>query len=159
MLLLSRSRRTLLFVGAALVLAGCSTEHPTSNAGKATSNGLNTSVAGLAPGSGRLAGHVGPGRPGDNSPIPALTLTFTDGKSTVQTTVHDGTYTVDLRGGTCDVRSDGGNLCATGLTVEAAAWQSDDLGWPFGGCQDLSGPPGNPSPPPGHRRLDKSRSV
>jgi hypothetical protein len=145
--LLSHSRRIVLFVGATLVFAGCSSEHPTSSAGKTTSNGLNTSVAGLAPGSGRVAGHVGPGRPGDNSPIPALTLTFNDGKSTVQTTVHDGTYTVDLQAGTWDVRSDDGNLCATGLTVGAAAWQSNDLSWPFAGCQDLSGPPGNPSPP------------
>jgi hypothetical protein len=147
--LLSHTRRIVLFVGAAVVFAGCSNGHPTPTKVNAISNGLNTSVAGLAPGSGRLAGHVGPGRPGDNSPIPALTLTFNDGKSTVQTTVHDGTYTVDLQAGTWDVRSDDGNLCATGLTVGAAAWQSNDLGWPFGGCQDLSGPPGNPSPPAG----------
>jgi outer membrane murein-binding lipoprotein Lpp len=147
--LLSHTGRIVLFVGAAVVFAGCSNGDPTPTKANATSNGLSTTVAGLAAGSGRLAGHVGPGRPGDDSPRPALTLTFNDGKSTVHTTVHDGTYTVDLPAGTWDVRSDDASLCATGLAVRAAAWQSNDLGWPFGGCQDLSGPPENPSPPTG----------
>ena len=144
---LSRSRRTGLIVGVALVFVGCSTGHSTSTAGKTTSNDLNTSVTGLAVGSGRLAGHVGPGRPGDNSSIPTLTLTFGDGQSTVETTVHDGVYTVDLRAGTWDVHSDDGNLCATGLSVRATAWQRDDLAWPSSGCRNLASPSPGPTGP------------
>jgi hypothetical protein len=128
--LLSRSQRIGLFLGAMLAFAGCSTEHPT-----------------LASGSGRLAGHVGPGRPGENRQIPQLTLEFSDGTSNVKTTVNDGVYTLDLPAGTWDVRSDDDNVCATGLRVVAAARQSADLIWPSGSCQDLSGPPVAPSPP------------
>ena len=130
-----------LVVAACLILVGCST---------AAENTTPPNVlAGLAAGSGRLAGRVGPGRPGEDRPIPALTLTFSDGKQTVETTVHDGRYTLDLPPGTWEVHSGDGTVCATGLRVVAAALQGEDLSWPGGACQDLSGPPAQPSPPAG----------
>ena len=107
------------------------------------------SITGLAPGAGRLTGHVGTGRPGENGAIPALALTFTSGEATAKTTVQEGAYIVDLPAGTWEVHSDDGNLCATSLGVTAGASQRDDLIWPTGICQDLSGPPANASPPPG----------
>jgi hypothetical protein len=103
---------------------------------------------GLAAGAGRLSGHVGPGRPGENV-VPALTLTFSNGKTSVKTTVHDSRYTVDLPAGTWEVHADDGNLCATGLRVTARASQRNDLLWPSGSCQDHSGPPARPTPPAG----------
>jgi|SRR5581483_870768 len=102
------------------------------------------STFGLAAGSGRVAGHLGPGRPGENGAVPAVVLTFSNGHGAVNTTVHDGAYSVDLAADTWDVHSDDHNVCATGLRVTAGASQSADLIWPFGSCQDLSGQP----PPP-----------
>jgi hypothetical protein len=104
---------------------------------------------GPAAGAGRLTGQVGPGRPEGNGVVPALTLTFRDGKTSVKTTVQDGVYSVDLPAGTWDVHSDDGDLCATGLRVAPGASQRNDLLWPTGSCQDHSGPPGGPTPPAG----------
>lgn len=128
------------------MIAGCSTGQPTSTGGTTTTSNV---LAELAPGSGRLAGHVGPGRPRDKGTIPPLTLEFSDGNITVKTTTHNGGYTVDLPAGTWEVHADDGNLCATGLSVVAGARQSDALIWPSGTCQDLSGPPAAPPPPAG----------
>jgi len=131
---------------AALLMAGCSdgggTPAPTNAA-------TSDPTAGLAVGSGRLTGRVGPGRPAENGAVPALVLTFRNGDATVQATEHDGTYTVDLPAGTWEVHADDGNLCARGLRIVAGAAQSDDLLWPAGGCQDLGGPPSAPAPPAG----------
>ena len=107
----------------------------------------STGQAGLAGGEGRLAGRVGPGSPEANGVIPALRLTFSDGKTTVKTTVDDGSYSVDLPAGTWQVHSDDGGVCATGLRVAAAGSQRSDLMWPTGFCADYSGPPAPPSPP------------
>ena len=140
--------RVALLVSAALVMGACSAEQATSDAGR-FSNGLDTSVAGLGSGHGRLAGHVGPGRPGVDGPIPAMTLGFSNGATTVEATVHDGVYSVDLPAGRWEVHGDAGNVCATGLSVAPGGWQSADLIWPNGSCQDLGGPPEGPKPPPG----------
>ena len=110
---------------------------------------LGCSDGGAPSGSGRITGRVGPGQPGDSAPIPSLTLRFSDGKRTVETSVEDGQYTVDLPAGTWEVHSADDNVCATGLRVVAAASQRNDLIWPSGSCQDLSGPPAGPSPPVG----------
>jgi hypothetical protein len=127
---LRRPCRWWLVASACLMLFGCSGGGPPS-------------------GSGRVTGYVGPGRPGDNTPIPSLTLRFSDGRRTVETTVEDGRYTVDLPAGTWEVHSDDDNVCATGLRVVAAASQRNDLIWPSGSCQDHSGPPTGRSPPVG----------
>jgi hypothetical protein len=145
---LLRFRRIALVVSAVVLTGACSFDHGMSNA-RTTSNGLHTSVAGLAAGHGRLAGHVGPGRPDGQRLIPPMTLGFSNGAIVVKTTARDGVYYVDLPAGTWEVHADAGNVCATGLKVVAAAWQSNDLIWPIGSCQNLSGPPGGPSPPAG----------
>ena len=107
-------------VGAVLVFGACSGEDRMSDAGR-MSNGLDTSLAGLAAGHGRLAGHVGPGRPGAAPQIPSMILGFSNAATVVETTAHDGIYYVDLPAGTWEVHGDAGNVCATGLTVVAGA--------------------------------------
>jgi hypothetical protein len=129
-----------------LAAASCSSGD---SSGSNTPTSTSQSLAGLAAGQGRLTGQVGPGRPGENGVIPPLTLTFSDGNRTVKATVLDGRYTVDLPAGTWEVRSDDANLCATGIKVGTMASQRNDLLWPVGSCQDLSGPPASPTPPTG----------
>ena len=100
----------------------------------------------LAAGYGRLTGHVGPGAP-PNGTVPAMTLRFSNGSETVSATVKNGSYQVDLPAGTWDVRCPAG-VCASGISVTAGAWGRNDLGYPIGGCQNLSGPPTPSTPPP-----------
>ena len=141
--------RFLRLIGVVLALAATACSGDDTAAEKAsTSTTVSSDLAGLAVGAGRLTGQVGPGRPGENGAIPDLTLSFSDGRTTIKATVHDARYTVDLPAGTWEVHSDDGNVCATGLRVAAAAVQNSDLIWPSGSCQDLSGPPSPPSPPP-----------
>jgi len=130
----------------AIVAASCSSGESSGSNGRTSTS---QSLAGLAAGEGRLTGQVGPGRPGENGVIPPLTLTFSDGNRTVKATVLNGRYTVDLPAGTWEVRSDDSDLCATGIKVGTMALQRNDLLWPVGSCQDLSGPPSGPSPPAG----------
>ena len=134
-------------VSAVLVFGACSAENGTSDAGR-ISNGLDTSVAGLAAGHGRLAGHVGPGRQGTGLQIPSMVIGFSNGATFVETTVRDGIYSVDLPVGMWEVHGDAGNVCATDLTVVAGGWQSADLIWPTDSCPDLAGPPAGPVPRP-----------
>lgn len=97
------------------------------------------SLQGLPAGYGRLSGSVGPGAP-PNGTVPNIVLTFSRGGMTFHATVNAGKYQIDLPAGTWDVRSSDG-VCATGLSVAAGGAQRDDLVYPMGGCQDLTGPP------------------
>ena len=81
---------------------------------------VSPDTAGLAPGYGRLTGHVGPGVPPAGS-VPKMVLTFSNGEQTVETTAAKGTYTFDLPAGVWDARSPNG-VCATGISVTAGSW-------------------------------------
>jgi hypothetical protein len=102
-------------------------------------------LKGLGPGMGRLAGKIGPGVP-PNGTVPNMMLVFTDGNRTVRAVARDGSYQVDLPAGVWNVTGPVG-VCATGIHVSPAAWQSDDLGYPMAQCQDLSVSPSPSSPP------------
>ena len=99
---------------------------------------MKGSIDTLPTGYGRLSGSVGPGAPPDGT-IPNLVLTFSDGTTTLHTTVIRGRYQIDLPAGSWDVRSEG--VCATGLSVTAGTWQQDGLVYPTAQCQSLAGPP------------------
>ena len=101
-------------------------------------------LSGIPDGWGRVAGRVGPRLPGQPDPQP-VTLTFTRGQESMQTTAIGGVYEIELPRGTWNVRGQG--VCATGLHVSAGAWERADLTFP-GGCQDLSGPPSRSGPAP-----------